>query len=354
MKNVLWVIVALLIGLPVLGYGLIRWLNYFPGETEQAEKQCDTAKAAKLKPGSKLKILSWNIQYSGSRKHHFFYDGGKDVMVSPENVKATIAAINKVVSEEKPDIILWQEVDRNSTRTGQIDQLKKFLAANPYACWTAAPYHKSAYLPHPSHKHLRRVDMELVVFSRFPIKTAIRHALPQLNESFFRKAFNLKRAVLDVTIPIEGGGNLRLFDTHFSAFSKGDGTMAKQVAKFTNLLKSADKGKDVWLAAGDLNLLPPGDNPKRLGSDGAYYADGKNPIESLFKDFRSAVSTKQYNASKAVYNTYLPYGKSKADRWIDHVFLSKQLKLLSYKVLSQHHAISDHLPIMIEVELPQK
>ena len=354
MKSFLIGLAVLLLVLGVGGFLLIRTMNYFPGPKEPAELQTDTKKATTLsiKKG-KLRILCWNIQYSGSRNYHFFYDGGKAVHVAKKDVEATIDSINGVVKKYNPDIILWQEIDRDSARTHRIDQLKRFLKANPYPSWAAAPYHKSAYVPHPSHKHMKRVNMQLAVFSRYTIKRATRHALPQLNESFLRKAFNLKRAVLEVEIPLKEGGSLILFDTHLSAFSFNDGTMVRQIKKIAELTQAAEKSGSPWLIAGDFNLLPPGFDRQKLGKqEAAYYPDAKdNPIATLFKTWTPGIAPADYNKSPETYNTYLPPKAKKADRWIDHVFVGTKTKVVKYEVLSQYGPISDHLPILIEIEI---
>lgn len=352
-STILLILVGILLFLGIGGYVLIRSLNYFPGPKDPAEQVCDSKQAQPLsRKKGKIRLLSWNIQYSASRNYHFFYDGGKAVYPSKQDVEATIQAVAGVVKKINPDVMLWQEVDRNSSRTYNIDQLKRYLAATPYPCWAAASYHKSRYVPTPSHQHMKQVDMQLAVFSRFPLQNATRHALPQLNESFLRKAFNLKRAVLEVHIPLAEGGSLVLFDTHFSAFSFNDGTMDKQVQKLHELLQQAEKSGNPWVVVGDMNLLPPGIDPKTLGEEAKYYPTAnKNPIDLLFKTWKPGVSLADYQKNPAQYNTYLPFGAKQADRWIDHAFAGSKVKIVKYEVLREYAPISDHLPILIEIEL---
>ncbi|TNE50863.1 MAG: hypothetical protein EP343_06850 [Deltaproteobacteria bacterium] len=352
------VMITLAIALLVLAIGafaLIRGFNYFPGPQEAAELVCNDKKAQPLSiKAGPLRVLSWNIQYSASRNYHFFYDGGKAVSPSKKDVEATIANIVKAVKKYNPDIILWQEVDRNSARTHQIDQLKKLLEGQSYPCWASTPYHRSVYVPTPSHQHMKRVDMHLAVFSRYPIKRATRHALPMLKESFLRRAFNLKRAVLEVEIPLKEGGSLTLLDTHFSAFSFGDGTMAKQVKKLSSLMEAADKAGNPWIASGDLNLVAPGFDPQKSlpKKEASYYpAKDKNPIKALYDKWTPALSPAEYNKSPNQYNTYVMYGKKQPDRWIDHTFVNSKTKVLKYKVLQEFVNISDHMPVYLEVQL---
>ena len=350
LKIALVAIVLLVAGLLLL----IRLLNFFPAEVMPAQVACEGAKPVALKPGDRVRLLVWNIQYGASRKYNFFYDGGKDVYAEKAVVEETLKGMRKLVGEIKPDIILWQEIDRNSKRTAYIDQLKALWDKERFACYTFTPYHLSSYVPSPAHQHLGRVDFNLANFSRYAMEKGKRYALPQLKESFIRQAFNLKRAVLKVEIPIEGQkAPLVLFNTHLSAFSYGDGTMHKQAKYLYDLTQEAEKAGALWLLAGDMNLLPPGDDPKRLGEkEAAYYSpDAENPIRLLFDKLQNAVSLADYKKEPTRFNTYIPFNAKKADRWIDHTFLSKRIKLERYEVIQNF--LSDHLPIVIEITLPK-
>jgi len=331
---------------------LIRFLNFIPKPVMKARyhNPPKTDETPILKPGDTIKVLNWNIQYAASRNHHFFYDGGSEVYASPDNVKATLEGISRVIREYQPDIILFQEIDLDSTRSCYTDQIQELLDANPYPSWSTTPYHICKYLPFPSHQHSKKLDMELTVFSRFPIDSATRHALPALKESYIRRAFNFKRAILDLSIPVQGGSKLRIFNTHFSAFSHGDGTLKKQVSTFVSLAqKSMEKG-EYWLGAGDLNLLPPGDNPERLGKDGFYYPKTNNPIEPMLEALQTALPLEEYLQTPEKYYTYIPYGAENTDRWLDYIFISPNLQVKSYQVIPETQ-LSDHLPILTELTL---
>ncbi len=356
--KVIWLILKIVLVLVVLlvagGLILVRALNYFPAEVMPAESACNGAAPATLKPGDKIKILSWNIQYGGSRKYNFFYDGGKDVIAEKSVVEETVKGIGELVEKLQPDIILWQEIDRNSKRSAYVDQLQKLWNPKRFACYTTAPYFRSVHVPTPGHQHMGRVDMHLTIFSRFKIQNPTRFALAQMKESFIHRAFGLKRAILRAEIPIEGQKQpFVLLNTHFDAFSFGDGTLDKQVARMSELIREADKQGSPWIAAGDFNLLPPKDDPKRLGAVEAKYYNppDTNPLTKMFSEFRSILSLDEYNKNREKYNTYIRFGAKQTDRWIDHVFLHKQLKLERYEVVQNF--LSDHLPLVFEITLPK-
>ena len=348
--RVLIILAVFLLVVVVAGYIALRVLTYSPDPIMPADTLCkeDAPRLGKQQP---LKVLSWNIQYSGSRKYHFFYDGGMDVLAAAADVEATLEQIIAVARKYDPDIILWQEVDHDSARSARIDQVEALWQALPaYKCRASTPYFKTRYVPHPPHQHMGRVDMHLVVFSKFQLENATRHALPMLDENFLRQAFNLKRAVLSAEIPIEGGGAMHVFNTHFSAFSRGDGTMVKQVARFLALVQEADKAGHPWVAAGDLNLIPPGDDPARFAEGPEFYNFAANPIEPLFEHLPSALPLDDYRANPDAYNTFIEYGASKTNRWLDYVFASDRFAVSSYLVPQEHSDISDHLPVVVELQ----
>lgn len=335
------------------GVALIRGATFHPPWIQDLRVEGSDS-APTLVPGAPLTVLVWNLQYGASRKHHFFYDGGDAVSVPESDVRETVAAIAAVLADQDADLLLLQEIDRDSARTRRIDELAELLAALPYPAWVATPYHKVAYVPHPPGNHLGRVDMALGTLSRVRIDGATRIQLPLLREPFYRRAFNLKRAVLETTIPLAGDRPpLVALNTHLSAFSFGDGTLEAQIRRIDERLTELDEAGSPWILGGDFNLLPPGDDPSRLGQDAGYYADDNNPIEILFDGGRRSVFPVSSLMDPAgLARTYLPYGAETPDRTLDYLFVSDGIEVLSASVVDDCLTISDHLPLRVEIVIP--
>ncbi len=334
------------------GIALVRGVSQHPPALQDLPVEGD-GDARSPTPGDRLTVLVWNIQYGASRRYHFFYDGGDAVRVAEGDVRETLAAIAAVVAEQDADLVLLQEVDRDSARTHRIDELAELLAAQPYPAWVAAPYHKVAYVPHPPGNHLGRVDMELATLSRLAVSSATRIQLPLLDEPFYRRAFNLRRAVLEVTVPLRGGGPpLVVLNTHLSAFSFGDGTLEAQVRRIEDRLTRLDEAGSPWILGGDLNMLPPGDDPARLADGGSYEAIDENPIAILFDaGRRSAIPVASMLDPAAPVRTYLPFGAEVPDRTLDYLFVSDGVDVLSAEVVDTASQLSDHLPLRVELAI---
>ena len=335
----------------VLGVGalLVRGLNYFPKPLEKAPVWCaGPASEATLRPGQRFTVLSWNLQYAAGRSYHFFYDGGKAVHASRPKVEQTLGEIGGLLTAHRPDVLLLQEVDRDSARTARIDELARLRRLGHWSCWTSVPYHRSRYVPAPFGNALGRVDMHLATAARYRLAWARRHALPQLNEWFVRRAFNLKRAILEAAIPLEGHPRpLVLLNTHLSAFSYGDGTLERQVDVILKRLAELDARGFPWILAGDFNMLPPGESAQRLGSEAKYYAGADSPLIRLTQRHRTAVSPAAYQKNPSAYFTYIKYGAARPDRRLDYIFVSRNVQVHEIQVLHQPRYSSDHLPLLL-------
>jgi endonuclease/exonuclease/phosphatase family metal-dependent hydrolase len=284
------------------------------------ERVAVTGQARTARLGETLRFLSWNIQYCGSRKHRFFYDGGSAVHVPAPDVRETLAAVSTRLGDV--DVALLQEVDRGSDRTGRVDE----LAALGMPTFASASYHRG-WIPYPW-PPLRSVDLHLAIASRVRLDAAERIALPAMNEPRWRRLFNLRRGILAARIPVEGGAALHVAVTHLSAFTAGDDTLTRQVAVVRAWMEERERRGEPWLLAGDFNALPPGahhpDEPPNRAMEGI--------------PFRSLVHGE----------TYQPFGAA-PDRQYDYVFASQGLTVTSPRV--ERHEASDHLPLVWQVQV---
>lgn len=348
MKNKIKMALGFGIALPMVSLVTLLGLEFNPASVEKVSVQ-NMRPTQPIPAGQSLKLISWNLQFSGSRKHNFFYDGGQAVHVPLSDVQETLEKITKVLRARNPDFALLQEIDRHSDRTGNIDQLETLKTYAEGLNWTSTPYHKVPYVPHPSHEPMGRVNLNLGTLSRYEFTSARRHQLALLDEPRWRQFFNLKRAILETTIPIGVGAkrpSLILGNTHLSAFSGGDGTLDKQITQIEAWIESIPNGQP-WILAGDFNLLPPKDVPSRLGDDGKLYADAQNPIERLTNKYNVAFPELLSENAR----TYLPFGANKPDRKIDYIFYGGPIEIESATVLREASALSDHLPLEIQFRI---
>ncbi len=329
--------------------GELSGLVYRPTEAEPVPV-VHAGITAPLDPGSPFRVVCWNVQFAGTRRRKFFYDGGEAVHVPPEHRDEGLARIAAELRALDGDVVLLQELDRDSDRTGRLDQLAHLVGRLGVPAWASASCHRCRFVPVPAREPLGRVDLHVAVFSRASLGRAVRHQLPLLNEPRVRKAFNLKRCLLATTVHVRGWEKpLHVAVTHLSAFSRGDGTLARQVAVLRAWMEAREQAGEPFVLGGDLNLLPPGDEPGRLGAEAVEYADHPNPIEALIPRFRSVVPPGRLLAPDVA--TYLPWGATAADRVLDYLFVSEGIEVLEAGPASRPDPVSDHYPLVATLQL---
>lgn len=305
--------------------------------------------ARPLQAGEPFDLISWNVQFGAGRKHHFFYDGGDAVQVPRADVDEAVLAIGKALQDAEADLVLLQEVDVDSHRTHGVDQLDAWSRHADAAQVASATYFRVPFVPKPFLDPMRRVDMHLAVFSRAPLARAQRTQLALLSEPRIIQIFNLKRAILTAEVAVEGSDKpLKVAVTHLSAFSFGDGTLEKQVATLDAWMASHPPDQP-WILAGDMNLLPTGDDKSRLETERELYADSGNPIDPLLAKYREVLGNDRQ--LDPMHRTYLPFGTAEPDRKIDYVFVGGPVTVDSARVMREHSALSDHLPVWARLRI---
>ncbi|MFC1826043.1 endonuclease/exonuclease/phosphatase family protein [Thermodesulfobacteriota bacterium] len=326
----------------------------------QPEKVFETGAAPVLLPGQKVKVMSWNVQYMAGKNYVFFYDlldgSGPDKRPSATDIAATLQEVARIIRQETPDIILLQEVDDGARRSYYEDQLARLLELLPadYKYHASAFYWKSSFVPHP--RIMGQVGMKLATISKYKTTEAIRHQLPLRRVNALRQQFELKRAVLETRLPVEGQKDFIVMNTHLSAFAQGEDTMQRQVEQLKKLKDQYTREGSVWIAGGDYNLLPPGKAYQQLPDHQKVYYCKSTELELLTAAYRSVPGLKEVNGSAPErWYTHFPNDPKVAgpDRTIDYIFYSDKLMLGQHRVIQEDTLhISDHFPIVAEFIIP--
>lgn len=336
------------------------WLSTYHPRKVQSEPVICFNESSKLKSGQKLKVLSWNVQYLAGKNYVFFYDlpnnSGPDERPSSEDIAKTTKEVARIIHDENPDIILLQELDDGAKRTDYQDQLASLVSLLPedYACYASAFYWKASFVPHPRIKG--KVGMKLVILSKYKIKEAIRHKLALIPANLLIQQFNLKRAVLEVRLPVDGADDFVVLNTHLDAFAQGTNTLEKQVRQVQSILEKLDQNGLSWIIGGDFNLLPPGNAYNLLKKEYKRAYREETEIEPLFDNFQAVPGLQQVNSPEyQKWFTHFPNHPKvvKPNKTIDYYFLSHTIRIGNHYV-RQHDTlnISDHLPIVVEFSLP--
>ncbi len=231
----------------------------------------------------RLRVMTYNIHHAAGVDH-----------------KLDLERITRVINEAKPDIVALQEVDRNTSRTGQVDQARELARLT------------KMNVEFGLNIKFGGGDYGNAVLSKHRITLRKNHALPNIDNGE-------QRGVLDVELQTKLG-RVRLLATHLDHRSADGERIAS--AKLINKLQ-ASQPQALTLLAGDLNATP-----------------DSRPLKILRQSW--ALSKKS--------SPTIPVGKP--TRQIDYVLAApaERVKIVGTKVLPESIA-SDHRGLLIEIEV---
>ncbi|TXD53212.1 MULTISPECIES: endonuclease/exonuclease/phosphatase family protein [unclassified Polaribacter] len=241
--------------------------------------------------------------------------------------------LQKVLKETKksaPDIIAFQEIDYNASRSYHVNQEEQ-IANLGYPFRAKTINWDERYLPFPYwpiSMHFGKVVSGQSIISKYPLKEQQRIVLPRVADSpFHRDAFYLDRLAQIVKVVLNGK-DVMVINIHLEAFDTA--TRAKQ---FKEVLKLFNQFKEVYptILLGDFNAS----------------ATNKNTvIKELFE--MKGVGNAAFDLSN-IENTF--DAKNPYER-IDYIFYTKNsIEYISGKVLNDFEQASDHLPVFMEFRL---
>lgn len=307
-----------------------------------------------------LSVMSYNVKFGGGRIDFFFDCHGDRVSMKRSEVFENLERLAAVINAVAPDILLLEEVDVNSKRAAYIDQLQWLLDHTNLNYAAYASQWRADFVPSDG---VGPVDSGTAIASRFPISDATRYALPSReDQNALVSYFYLHRNVLEATVDV-GEHDVRVIAVHTEAYSS-DGTKKKHIETFERHVDEAAKS-GIVLAGGDLNTLPPDSKQKKDFADSAcdeeYLADDFSEesawLQGLYDKYESAIPLVDYQANNAPYFSHSTSQNVFWNRTLDYLFSNQRLRngaVLQGEVGGfQTMDVSDHAPLVVEMELPR-
>lgn len=265
----------------------------------------------------KLRFLTWNIGFA--------YGPGSDGIkrennpgyqpLPPSHFQSGLDSISHLFRELNIDVAFLQEVDFDSSRSwnqNQLDILARSTGMNyrlPIVSWD------HPYIPYPGldpRSHFGKMVSGGGVLSRFPMRTIQNQLLPKPRENaFVYNLFYLSRylQIFKLILPDQ---EINCMNLHLEAFSQDNREL--------HLIRLQDRLLDYDIAIG--------------GGD-------FNGTSSLNEE-----RSKNWSLQMAPDSTF-PETKETLDGWITK---QKRVRVNEIKVLDTG-TISDHLPVLLELEL---
>jgi len=260
------IVLGVLVLLVAAVFGWLTITEFRPKEREKVPVTGDTSAvkyAEGVKSGDSLTLMTWNLGYGALGDNaDFFMDGGKGVKTaSRKRVQDNLTGIISAVRFIDPDVAFFQEVDRNSHRSSNINEEKTIL--DELSSHRDTPYNSSfaynfkvKFVPYPI-PPIGKVNSGIMTMTDLGVTGAERIKLP-CPFSWPVRLGNLKRCLMVSRVPVRDengnptGRELVLINLHLEAYDSGEGKI-EQTRVFRSVLQEElDKGNYV-IAGGDFN-----------------------------------------------------------------------------------------------------
>ena len=367
--------------LSILGVLLILGCDPFVTEFEDSSDavmyEANSQSDATYDSGD-VKVVTWNIRF-GIARFSFFGDScGDDVILDDDTIEKNMEAIADALNAMDADIVLLQEVDVSSKRTGYMDQVQYLLDYTNlnYGCY--ASMWKADFIASDG---IGRIDAGNAILSKYKLTDAERIQLRlRTDQDELTEYFYLRRNIVKAKIPAltQGTQDFYAVDIHATAFATDD-TKQKHIDKYVETLAEIHAGGDgdLFVTGGDLNSVPPGsitdfcesdmcdgedyhtDEAEEYHKEGSYFENFEGEPDillPLYDVYNSAIDSASYNLTE--HFTHAPSTSmiddttaTMYDRKLDYLFTNGTWSSGSEHTHQAAWELSDHLPVSAVLNL---
>ena len=276
------------------------------------------------KNDSIFSIVTYNIGYLSGMTNNLAVESPKEFF------DVNMAKVVSEIKEVKPDIMAFQEIDFDASRSYNVNQEEEIskLGFN-YRAQTIN--WDERYLPFPYwpiSMHYGKVVSGQSIISKYPLKEQQRIVLQRVADApFYRDAFYLERLAQVVKVVLNGK-EVVVINIHLEAYEKE--TRAKQ---FEEVLAIFNQYKEIYptILLGDFN--------SRARDENAV-------VQKIFAMKAIGSAASDMNNLGNTFNSKDP------SKRIDYIFYTKNsIEYISGKVLNQFGQASDHLPLEMKFRI---
>lgn len=322
-----------------LGISIVLLLGfYFFGKRAQYPiseyTQFQSKNVQYLSTNDTISIFTYNIGYLSGMTNNRAVNRPKDLM------DANLIKVTKLLKDLSPDIMSFQEIDFNSSRTYHINQYEKLFEYLDVKSGAMAVNWDKKYVPFPYWPikyQFGEMYSGQAVLSKFEILSNERKVLPQPDSNpFYYNDFYLDRLVQIVWLRFKDT-KLLLMNVHFEAWDEL--TREKQAAIVLEIYRKYAKDYPVILM-GDFNCTAPfSDNAFDESTIALFLNEKGLDMATDLKDF------KENQSANYTFSSEKPFQK------IDYIFYnSKYFECINSRVVHEAGEISDHLPLLAKLK----
>ena len=265
LKMALKIIFGIVAALVIIVAGYIAYMQFsYYRIDDNVELGIDRNPSMGLQLNETYSAVTYNIGFGAyTPDYTFFMDEGvmpdgthtwgvHSWAKSKESVIESTEGVISVVRDQKPDFMLFQEVDVESTRSHKVDQKALLESAfKDYGSVYAVNFH-SSFLAFPFTEPHGIVNAGLLTLTDKHVDSAVRRSYP-VDNAFITKFFDLDRCFAVLRIPVENGKQLVLINSHMSAYDEGGLIRALQLNLLCSTLRDEAEQGNYVVVGGDWN-----------------------------------------------------------------------------------------------------
>ena len=353
LMSILAVIAVLL--LVVIGYVIYVFASYHRIDDKQNLKinSLNGDDSLKVTTDNEYTIGTYNVGFGAyTPDYSFFMDGGKYSRCFSR--QSGIDAINGAADLAKsgnPDFMLFQEVDRDSTRSYHVNQEQLINKKFDGYFQNFAVNYDSAYLFYPFNEPIGKSYSGIDVYSKYQITSALRRSFPI--STSFSKFLDLDRCYSVSRVNVDNGKELIIYAVHMSAYGNSDEIRKAQTTMLFNDMKSEiDKGNYV-ICGGDFNH-----DLKLAEDDSVEYESWAYPFPR--SQMPKGLSFAMDQLSKDKYDSLADSNRNDDTEYkpgktftciLDGFIISDNVEMTDYTIKDTGFLYSDHQPVFMKFKL---
>lgn len=344
-KVIFWIIIV-----GVAGFAsLIIYATLSDYKPEKQEVVLAAQKADTLPQWAEFDVMIWNIGYCGlSSDMDFFYDGGKKVRTSRDQVITNLGSvIAELQGNDTLEFILLQEVDEHSKRSYGICEYDSIKDALPnYSSFFGKNY-DVFFVPLPPADPMGKVKSGIQTLSKYKPSGSVRYSYPG-SFAWPKSLFMLDRCFLVNRYPLANNKEMVMINTHNSAYDAGGVLRTQEMKYLRDFLTSEYQKGNFVVVGGDWNQSPPGFQPEFTNDvfdnvDFTVVPDGFMPSEWKWVYDKSSATNRR---------VMIPYERGKTPATIiDFYLLSPNVEAIAVKTSDLGFRNSDHQPVRLKLRL---
>ncbi len=296
----------------------------------------------------KIRVMTYNMGYGfglGS-------DGSDYHPKTREEIEAAIREMGELIRTDSIDVVLFQEIDFGSKRSGNFDQLALLAELTGLSYGAEAVGWDANYVPFPywpPSYYFGRVLSGGAVLSRFPIvdNQVMLLKKPDENAGYYNR-FYLYRFHQAVGMVVNGD-TIYVVNNHLEAFRTAN--RMEHAQSLVHWVEDLSKSKNVIVVGGDMNALPYNavqftDFNDKSGDD--YTGDRTMEIIGMMQGFRELASHEAYAANRDIWHTF---PANAPNRRLDYIFVNTRYSFTNGHIPRKYGPLSDHLPAVVDINV---